>query len=74
MVPLIDRTCKLRSNNATEDEMHFLMTCEFYFDLRRPLFAKAQNCNSDFQNSSPDDKFLYIMNFINMQHLFYTKQ
>ena len=68
-VPLIDRTCKLCSNNAIEDEMHFLMVCEFYSDLRRPLFAKAQHCNSDFQKLSPDDKFIFIMNFINMQHI-----
>ena len=68
-VPLIDKTCKLCSNNAIEDEMHFLMVCEFYSDLRRPLFAKVQHCNSDFQKLSPGNKFIFIMSYINMQHI-----
>ena len=68
-VPLLERTCKLCSNNCIEDEMHFLMSCDFYSDLRRPLFEKAQTCNTDFHSLSLDDKFIFIMNFVNTQHI-----
>ena len=61
-VPLFDRTCKLCSNNCIEDEMHFFMSRDFYSDLRRPLFEKAQTCNTDFYSLSLDDKFIFIMN------------
>lgn len=33
-VPLMERTCKLCSENVVEDEMHFLLACDFYSDLR----------------------------------------
>ena len=68
-VPLLDRTCKLCSNNCIEDEMHFLMSCDFYSDLRRPLFEKAQTCNTDFHSLSLNDKFIFVMNFVNTQHI-----
>lgn len=68
-VPLMERTCKLCSENVVEDEMHFLLACDFYSDLRRALLLKAQNCNIDFQNLSVQDKFIFIMNYVNMQHI-----
>lgn len=68
-VPLDDRKCKLCTENAIEDEMHFLLSCDFYSDLRRPLFAKAQLCNSNFHRMSLLDKFIFIMNYVNMQYI-----
>ena len=69
-VPLLERTCKLCQNNCVEDEIHLLMVCEFYSDLRRSLFEKAQTCNTAFHTLSMDDKFIFIMNYVNMQHIF----
>ena len=55
-VPLENRICKFCSDNTVEDEMHFLISCDFYSDLRRPLFDKARSCNTDFQNMLLQDK------------------
>ena len=54
-------------DNSVEDEMHFLLSCDFYSDLRRPLFDKSRSCNTDFQNMLLQDKFIFIMNYVNMQ-------
>ena len=40
-MPLNDRICKLCKDNVVEDEIHFRLCCEFYSDLRKPLFTKA---------------------------------
>ena len=45
------------------------MSCEFYSDLRRPLFEKAQTCNTDFNSLSLDDNFIFFMDFDNTQHI-----
>ena len=72
-VPLNERTCKFCSQNAIEDEIHFLMDCEFYSDIRRSLIVKANTCNTDFNSLSKEDRFIFIMNYINLQHsLSYT--
>lgn len=57
-VPLNNRICKLCTDNVVEDEMHFLLCCDFYSDLRRPLVAKAQLRNSNFQEMSLPGSFL----------------
>ena len=36
--PLHDRTCQFCTVNVLEDEMHFLLHCEFYTDIRFKLF------------------------------------
>ena len=61
-VPLDNRICKLCKDNVVEDELHFLLCCDFYSDLRRPLINKAQLCNVDFTNMLIKDKFIFIMN------------
>ena len=37
-------------------------------DVRRPWMLRAQTCNTDFNNLSLEDKFIFIMNYINLQH------
>ena len=71
-VPLNNRICNLCTDNVIEDEIHFLLCCDFYSDIRRPLLAKAQLCNSDFHNMPLLDKFVFIMNYVNMQNLLAT--
>ena len=41
---------------------HILMVCDVYSDLRRPLILKAQICNTDINNLSLEDKFIFIIN------------
>ena len=53
----------------TEDELHLLLSCDVYSDVRRPLLAKARLCNKNFHNMSLHDKFSSMMNFVNMQHI-----
>ena len=66
-VPLNERKCKFCSAEMVEDELHFLLGCDFYSDLRRPLLDKAKLCNTDFQVLSHKDQFIFIMNHINLQ-------
>ena len=68
-VPLDNRICKLCKDNVVEDELHFLLCCDFYSDLRRPLLNKAQLCNVNFPHMLIKDKFILIMNYVNMQHI-----
>ena len=46
-IPVDQRTC-IHCNDTVEDELHFLIDCPFYDDIRRKLFKKAYQCNSDF--------------------------
>ena len=46
------------------------MVCDGYSDLKRPLILKAQTCNTDINtcNLSLEDKSIFIINYINLQH------
>ena len=65
---LNERTC-FHCKDAVENEIHFLLECPFYDDLRRKLFKKANLCNSDFDALNFTDKFIFLMNNINIQPL-----
>ena len=65
-VPLDNRICKLCKDNVVEDELYFLLCCDFYSDLRRPLM---QLCNVNFPNMLIKDKFVFIVSYVNMQHI-----
>ena len=68
-VPLQNRICKLCNSDQNEDELHFLLNCEFFEDLRRPLLFKAQRCNTDFTRLNNTVKFIFLMNHINLTHI-----
>ena len=68
-VPLNERICNLCSSNTVEDEVHFLLKCSLYSDLRRPLLLKAQGCNTDFPLLSLKEQFIFIMNHVKMQRV-----
>lgn len=67
-VPLNNGTCKFCSLNQVEEEIQFLKTCDVYSDLRRALMLKAQSCNTDLNNTSLEDKFIFMMNYVNLQY------
>ena len=68
-VPLQNRICQLRNSNQIEDEMHFLLNCDFYGDFQCPLLDKANRCNTDFAHSNNTDKFIFLINYINLTHI-----
>ena len=41
-VPLNNRICNLCTDNVIEDEVHFILCCDFCSDVRRPLLPKVQ--------------------------------
>ncbi|MES9881007.1 MAG: reverse transcriptase family protein [Sedimenticola sp.] len=68
-VPLTERICKFCNSNEVESEVHFLLFCDLYTDLRRSLLHKAHNCNSDFVNMETNDKLIFLMNHVNLTHV-----
>lgn len=66
--PVEQRTC-FHCIDSVEHELHFLIDCPFYDDIRRKLFQKANRCNSDFYSYNSVEKLIFLMNNINMQSL-----
>ena len=64
--PIDQRTC-FHCPNSVENEIHFLIECPFYDDIRRKMLHKAHLCNSDFELKTSTDKLIFLMNHINMQ-------
>ena len=46
--------------NVLENEMHVIMNCRVYDDLREPLLAKAVNCNPTFNSLSEVNQFVFL--------------
>lgn len=65
-LPVEQRTCFL-CTDGIENEIHFLIECPFYDDIRRKLFQKAQKSNTDFNSLNSSDKLVFLMNSVNMQ-------
>ena len=65
--PLEDRLCTYCESESIEDEMHFLLHCSFYDDLRFELYEKAFIIESNFYTFSDTDKLNFLMNDHNIQ-------
>ena len=65
-IPVEQRTC-FHCPQSVENELHFLIECPFYDNLRRKMLHKAQFCNTDFVAYSTTEKLFFLMNHINMQ-------
>ena len=61
--PLDQRLCMFCNQNTIENEVHFLIECDLYNDLRNEIFNKYRECNRDFTDLNPHDQFNFIMNF-----------
>ena len=46
--------------NILENEMHVVMNCRVYDDLREPLLSKAANCNPTFNSLSEVNQFVFL--------------
>ena len=60
-LPLEQRICQRYTSNSIDDEIHFLITCPYFFTQRTSLLAESKLFNIEFDSLSNDDKFIYIM-------------
>ena len=65
--PINERIYKLCDAHVVEDETHFLISCDFYDDIRYELFQLACQINLNFMNFSSENKMLFIMQNSNVQ-------
>ena len=79
--PLNDRLCKLCDLNSIENEVHFLMVCPLYEDIRYDLLQRASELIENFANLSIENKFIALMSCNEIQvtlsytlHKFYVRR
>ncbi len=68
-LPLVERTCKFCTSGGIEDEIHVLLKCELYSDLRYELLKHMHSVNIDFKELHSLTKFLNIMTEDSCQYL-----
>ena len=56
-----ERLCKFCDSAVVEDELHFLIDCEFYSDIRYELFQCASNGYINFIFLTSEEKLIYLM-------------
>lgn len=49
-----------------EDELHVLIKCPIYFDLRNDLFKRACHLVNDFKEQSELDQFIFMLSEPNL--------
>lgn len=59
--PLEERKCRLCAQDAVEDEIHFLMTCPKYDNLRDTMLAKATSVDDDFNRLNTTEKAFFLL-------------
>lgn len=55
------RLCKYCALNSCEDELHFLLLCPFYTELRNTLFEHCISHNALFTNYNLYQKFIWLL-------------
>ena len=58
---LHDRLCQFCDANEVESEIHFLIECNFYSDIRESFFDRVSLVNNTFKNLCSDEKFIFII-------------
>ena len=64
----MDQRLCFHCNGLVEDELHAIVVCPLYQDIRDTLFAVARDLDADFDTFSEADKLL----FYNVQQRFST--
>ena len=59
-LPVNERICKF-CDNGVEDELHVLLSCPLYDDIRDDLLDHVIQCNEDFNDLCNEEKFVFIM-------------
>ena len=77
-ISLNERLCKFCNTNSVENEIHFLMLCPLYSDIRYELFQTLEFINN-FNIMNVENKFIELMNCDKIQimlahilHKFFT--
>ena len=66
-IPLSQRLCPF-CHHDIEDEVHFLVNCELYSDLRSILFDKALLINPAFYAMSSFEQFIFLLQTGDIQY------
>ena len=56
-----ERICTLCTSDEIEDELHLLLKCSLYDDLRQTVRAKVVKTNDTFLHLSDIRKFVYMI-------------
>ena len=65
--PVNERICKYCSSGDIDDEIHFLINCDFFDDIRYHLFYLTSLENSFFNEYTTDQKLIYLMTADHLQ-------
>ena len=68
-LPVEDRICQMCNLSTVEDELHFLLHCSLYKDIRLKLLDLCRTYHQSFEHLSHLDQFTFIMTTKNMQIL-----
>ena len=60
-IPEIERSC-IFCADAVEDEIHVLLECPLYNEIRSELIQYAQIANVNFNSLTKLDKFVFLFN------------
>ena len=67
-IPLENRFCPF-CPESVEDEIHFLVSCETYKDLRKSILEKCISFKPSFPHYTDQQKFIFIMKCPALSHL-----
>ena len=67
-IPPADRICRNCTLNVTEDEMHFVLKCAAYENLRADLLKQCVADNAHFSSYNFHQKFIWIMSNENLDN------
>ena len=56
-----DRLCQVCDQNAVENEIHFLLHCTLYDDLRRAMIVKSERRDTGFRKLTETEKLTFIL-------------
>ena len=66
--PVENRICNYCEKRNVENEVHFLISCEYYSDLRYKLMRSATSMQPQFANYSDTMKYQFILQQPQLQH------
>lgn len=66
-IPVENRLCKLCNKQCVENEVHFLIGCDFYSDLRHKIIKTASEIQPRFNNYYETIKFQYLLQLPHLQ-------
>ena len=66
-IQLNERICKLCNSQSIENEIHFLIECDLYDDLRRELFDNMVLVDNCFMEYNPLVKMCMLMSCNDLQ-------